>query len=250
MIVIKSGEEIGKIGASCRIVANILNQIHQAVVPGIKTIQLEKLAAEVMKKEECIPAFKGYNGYPAGICVSVNDVVIHGIPGEYCLQSGDVVSVDAGVLKNGYYGDAAATFIAGKARKEDIRLLEATKKALENAIDCALAGNRLIDISGAVEDTVQQAGYSVVRDFVGHGIGQQLHEDPQIPNFRTTHKGPVLKPGMVLAIEPMVNQGSYEVKTDKDGWTVRTKDGGRSAHFEHTIAITNEGPRVLSWLPE
>ena len=246
MIIIKSKEEIDKIEESCRIVAKILSQMKKVVIPGIKTVQLEEMALEMMDQEGCVSAFKGYNGYPAGICVSVNDVVVHGIPGKYCLQKEDIVSVDVGVLKNGYYGDAAATFTAGKAVEKDARLIETTEKALENAISHARAGNRLIDISGAVEDTVREAGYSVVRDFVGHGIGQQLHEDPQITNFRTADKGPVLKPGMALAIEPMVNQGRYEVKVGKDGWTVKTKDGQKSAHFEHTIVITDKDPKILS----
>lgn len=246
MIILKSREEIEKIRISSQIAAYVLDQLSKFVKPGIKTKQLDELAVKIFEEKGCKSAFKGYNGFPAHICVSVNDVVVHGIPNQYCLKEGDIISIDVGVVKDGFYGDVAGTFPVGKIDKEDDRLIKVTEEALLNSIQNARVGNRLFDISHAVETTVKKAGYSVVRDFVGHGIGQEMHEDPQVPNFGPPHTGPVLKNGTVLAIEPMVNRGTYKVKVEKDGWTVRTRDGERSAHFEHTIAILDSGAEILS----
>lgn len=246
MIILKSREEIDKIRDSSRIAAYILKMLGEVVKPGIETLQLEQKAIELIKEKQCVSAFKGYNGFPANICVSVNDAVVHGIPGAYRLKEGDIVSIDVGVLKNGYYGDVAGTFPAGRISKEDERLIRITKESLDNGIANAKLGNRLFDISHAVQATAEKEGFSIVRDFVGHGIGQEMHEDPQIPNFGNPHTGTVLKQGMVLAIEPMVNRGTYKVRIERDGWTVKTRDGLNSAHFEHTIAILKEGPEVLS----
>lgn len=246
MIILKSQDEIEKIKISSQLAAYILDQLSQITKPGIKTIELENLAVEIIKEKGCASAFKGYNGFPGHICVSVNDTVVHGIPGEYCVKEGDIISIDVGVLKNGYFGDVAGTFPVGRISKEDKRLIEVTKESLSNGINSAKVGNRLFDISNAIENTVKTAGFSVVRDFVGHGIGESMHEDPQIPNFGIPHKGPVLKHGMVLAIEPMVNRGTHKVRIEKDGWTVKTLDGQHSAHFEHTVAVLNSGTEILS----
>lgn len=246
MIILKSQDEIEKIKISSQLAAYILDQLSQIIKSGIKTIELENLAVEIIKEKGCASAFKGYNGFPGQICVSVNDTVVHGIPGEYCVKEGDIISIDVGVLKNGYFGDVAGTFPVGRISKEDKRLIEVTKEALSNGINSAKVGNRLFDISNAIENTVKIAGFSVVRDFVGHGIGESMHEDPQIPNFGIPHKGPVLKHGMVLAIEPMVNRGTHKVRIEKDGWTVKTLDGQHSAHFEHTVAVLNSGTEILS----
>lgn len=246
MIILKSQDEIEKIKISSQLAAYILDQLSKIIKPSIKTIELENLAVEIIKEKGCASAFKGYNGFPGHICVSVNDTVVHGIPGEYCVKEGDIISIDVGVLKNGYFGDVAGTFPVGRISKEDKRLIEVTKEALSNGINSAKVGNRLFDISNAIENTVKTAGFSVVRDFVGHGIGESMHEDPQIPNFGIPHKGPVLKHGMVLAIEPMVNRGTHKVRIEKDGWTVKTLDGQHSAHFEHTVAVLNSGTEILS----
>jgi len=246
MIIIRSRSEIEKIRKSCQIAALVLKELGRSIRPGIKLIQIENLAVELMRSYGCVSAFKGYNGFPAHICVSVNDVVVHGIPNGQSLKEGDIVSIDVGVSKDGYFGDVAETFAVGRISSEDDRLIRVTKESLASGIDCAREKNHLSDVSHAVETKVNAAGFSVVRDFVGHGIGQDLHEDPQIPNFGEPHKGPVLKCGMVLAIEPMVNKGTWRIKIDKDKWTARTRDGQNSAHFESTIAITENGPEVLT----
>ena len=246
MIILKSDLEIQKIRTSSRMAAEILAELGKIIVPGIKTIELEKYAIALMEEKSCTSAFKGYNGYPAHICVSVNEVVVHGIPGNKRLKKGDLVSIDVGILKDGYYGDTAATFPVGKISSEAERLLQVTRDALACGINQAKVGNRLGSISNAIETIVKKAGFSVVRDFVGHGIGQNLHEDPQVPNFGLRDTGPRLKHRMVLAIEPMVNQGSYKVTVDGDGWTVTTKDKFPSVHFEDTVAILNSGPEVLT----
>lgn len=246
MIILKSLEEIDKIRIASQIAAYILKQLSFTIKTGLAIYKLEDLAEKLFREKECVAAFKGYNGFPSRICVSVNDVVVHGIPNGYILKEGDIVSVDVGVLKDGYYGDVAGTFPVGTISGEDERLIRTTKECLSNAISFAKVGNRLFDISHSIEETAKKAGFSVVRDFVGHGIGQDMHEDPQVPNFGIPHKGPMLKHGMVLAIEPMVNRGTHKVQIGKDGWTVRTQDGLNSAHFEHTIAILDSGPEVLS----
>lgn len=246
MIILKSDVEIQRMRISSRIAAEILAELGKKVVPGTKTVELEEHAIALMREKDCTSAFKGYNGFPAHICVSINEVVVHGIPGPERLKEGDIVSIDVGILKDGYYGDTAATFPVGRIDLETKRLLQFTKEALRCGIDQAKVGNRLGRVSYAIESVLKKAGFSVVRDFVGHGIGQSMHEDPQVPNFGSPDKGPHLKHGMVLAIEPMVNQGGYKVAVDKDGWTVRTKDRLPSAHFEHTVAVLNEGAEVLT----
>lgn len=248
MINIKSADEIKKMRISGRIAAQILAELGKMVREGITTQELENAAIALIKETGSESAFKGYHGYPAHICVSINDVVVHGIPGGQVLKEGDIVAIDVGVINKGYYGDTAATFSVGEIKAEHKKLVEVTRLALENGIAMARKGNRLSDISHAVQIAAENDGFSVVRDFVGHGIGTQMHEDPQIPNFGQPHKGPVLKAGMTLAIEPMVNSGGYRVFVADDGWTVRTKDKGYSAHFEHTIAITDNDPEVITIL--
>ena len=222
--------------------------MREAVAPGVTTKDLDEVAREVITSHGAIPSFKGYHGYPGNICASVNEEVVHGIPGSRKLQEGDIVSVDCGATYNGFVGDSAVTIPVGKIDPVSEQLLRVTEESLYKGIAAAIVGNRLSDISHAVQVHVEAAGFSVVRDYVGHGIGRNMHEDPQIPNFGPPGHGPLLKPGMVLAIEPMVNVGTYKVRTLKDGWTVLTADGKRSAHFEHTIAITPDGPKLLTAL--
>ena len=249
MIELKSEREIRIIRENGRIVGLTLNYLKEKIKPGIKTIELDRLAEEFILKKNAIPAFKGYRGYPGNICTSVNNEVVHGIPGEKVLTEGGIISVDIGVLKDGFYADGAWTFPVGEISNQNKRLLEVTLKSLEAGISQAQLGNRLGDISSAVQSTAEKNGYSVVRDLTGHGIGRHMHEDPPVPNFGSPGTGLLLKPGMVFAIEPMVNAGGYQIKTLEDNWTVVTLDGSLSAHFEHTIAITNNGPEILT-LPE
>ncbi len=248
MVTLKRPEEIEKIRTSNIIVAEILNELRGIVKPGITTRQLDLYAEELAKKKKAKPAFKGYHGYPFALCSSVNCVVVHGMPSDQMVVSGDILSLDFGIYYDGYYGDAAITVAVGQVSDEAKRLMCCTEEALYHAIKEAVPGNRLGDISAACQVTVEQAGYSVVRDYVGHGIGRQLHEEPQVPNYGIKGRGIELKAGMVLAIEPMVNQGTYKVKLLQDGWTVVTEDGSLSAHFEHTVAITEKGPDILSRL--
>jgi methionyl aminopeptidase len=246
MIIIKSLREIEQLKRSNAIVAEVFQKLTKMIAPGIATQDLDQIAEEIIFSRGAIPAFKGYRGFPKTLCISINEEVVHGIPNERRLKEGDIVSLDVGVNLNGYYGDAAITLPVGKVDEAAQRLLEATEKALYIGIKKAKIGNRLFDISYAIQAWVESQGFSVVRDFVGHGIGKSLHEEPQIPNFGTPHQGPRLEKGMVFALEPMVNEGTYEVKVLSDGWTVVTADGKRSAHFEHTIAITNGGAEILS----
>ena len=246
MIVIKSPAEIEIMRGPNRIVGELLVYLKSLVKPGITTGELDKKAEVFIRKQGGIPAFKGYNGFPATICASINEEVVHGIPGKRELKEGDIIGIDLGAIKDGFYGDAARTFSVGKVDDASKRLMAVTEASLRKGIAQAVAGNRLYDISHAVQEHVEAAGFSVVRDFVGHGIGRQLHEDPQIPNYGSPHQGPLLEEGMVLAIEPMVNQGTWQVKVQDDGWTVVTADGKRSAHFENTIVITKNGPEVLT----
>jgi methionyl aminopeptidase len=248
MIIIKSRKEIEKIKSSCNIVARVLEALKKMVCPGITTRELDRIAEDFIVKSGGIPAFKGYRGYPSASCISVNEEIVHGIPSGRCLKDGDIVSIDLGVLLDGYYGDAAITVAVNKIDNETRKLLEVTEKSLYKAIDIAMTGNRVSDISCTIQDYVEGAGYSVVREFVGHGIGRSLHEDPPVPNFGERGKGPRLKAGMVLAIEPMVNAGGSDLLILDNGWTAVTKDGRRSAHFEHTVAITEDGPLILSML--
>jgi methionyl aminopeptidase len=246
MVILKSPGEIEKIRQSNVIVAEILEVLRQKVETGTDTLTLDKIAEELALAKNAKPAFKGYRGYPHNLCTSVNQQVVHGFPSRRPLKEGDILSMDFGIFYNGYYGDAAITVPVGKVSEVAQGLMETTKKALFLGIEQAVPGKRLSDISHAIQSHVEAAGLSVVRKFVGHGIGKALHEDPQIPNYGKPGMGIRLKPGMVFAIEPMVNVGSYEVKTMEDGWTTVTKDGSLSAHFEHTVAITEDGPVILS----
>ncbi len=229
-----------------RLVALCHQVVAEAIRPGVTTRELDRIAEEFIRKNGGIPTFKGYFGYPASICVSVNDEVVHGIPGPRVLREGDIVSVDIGVTYKGFVGDAAFTWPVGKVSELARRLLDVTREALAAGIAQSRPGNRLTDISHAVQTLAEAHGFSVVREFVGHGIGRQMHEEPQVPNYGPPGQGPTLLPGMVLAIEPMVNAGGAEVWVDKDRWTVRTRDGSLSAHFEHTVAITRDGPQILT----
>jgi len=246
MIVVKSPAEIETMRGANRIVGELLVYLKTFVKPGITTGELDRKAETFIRKRGGIPAFKGYSGFPATICASINEEVVHGIPGKRELKEGDIIGIDLGAIKDGFYGDAARTFSVGKIDDASKKLMAVTEAALNKGIAQAVAGNRLYDISHAVQEHVEAAGFSVVRDFVGHGIGRQLHEDPQIPNYGSPHQGPLLEEGMALAIEPMVNQGTWQVKVQDDGWTVVTADGKRSAHFENTIVITKNGPEILT----
>ncbi|MCX7857394.1 MAG: type I methionyl aminopeptidase [Deltaproteobacteria bacterium] len=247
MVYLKTEEEIEKIRTASRYAMEILFYLKEFIKEGIRTKDLEKLCEERLKKSKKIkPAFKGYNGYPYTLCVSVNEEVVHGMPSDRVLKEGDIVSLDFGVVYEGYYGDVAYTFAVGKISKEAERLIKVTEEALYKGIEMAREGNRLYDISFAIQSHVEKNGFSVVREFVGHGIGRSLHEEPQIPNFGEKGTGMRLKKGMVFAIEPMVNMGRSEVSIRENGWTAYAKDMSLSAHFEHTVAITDDGPEILS----
>jgi methionyl aminopeptidase len=248
MVILKLPDEIEKARASNRIVAEVLSKLREKVKPGVRTKDLDKFAEEISEKRGAKPAFKGYRGYPYSLCVSINEVVVHGMPSDRVLIEGDIVGLDFGVYYQGFFGDATVTLPVGKVTQKASRLMQVTEQSLYAGIAQAKDGNRLGDISAAVQDMVEDAGYSVVRDFVGHGIGKNLHEDPQIPNFGKKGRGIELKSGMILSIEPMVNEGKYKVQVLPDGWTVITKDGSLSAHFEHSVAITDNGPDILSKL--
>jgi methionyl aminopeptidase len=240
-------EQIRLIRESCRIVHEVLNELSRRVAPGISTYEIDEKAENLIKGMGGRPAFKGYMNYPASICASVNHQVVHGIPGtDIILKNGDILGIDLGVEKSGYFGDSAVTVPVGEISQEASDLISATRKALMAGIEKAVAGNNLYDISSSVQKCAEGAGFSVVRSFVGHGIGENLHEEPQIPNFGRAGTGPELRPGMVFAIEPMVNAGTYDVMIEKDGWTAVTADGRLSAHFEHTILVTSETPEVLT----
>ncbi|MBU4185085.1 MAG: type I methionyl aminopeptidase [Desulfobacteraceae bacterium] len=246
MVILKSPEEIEKIYASNQVVAEILSKLESEITAGIDTLYLNDLSERLAYERNAIPAFKGYRDFPYSICTSVNNTVVHGFPSKTLLNEGDIISLDFGVLLNGYYGDAAITVAVGKISESTRRLTRITEEALYKGIEKAIPGGRLSDISHAIQTHVEAAGFSVVRKFVGHGIGSKLHEEPQIPNFGKPGMGIRLKPGMTLAIEPMVNEKNYDVEILEDGWTAVTKDGSLSAHFEHTIAVTESGPRILS----
>jgi methionyl aminopeptidase len=246
MIELKTQREIEIIKNNGEILAKTLRLVKENIRPGIQSRELDRLAEEFIKKQGAYPAFKGYRGFPSSICVSIDDEVVHGIPGERFLREGQIVSVDIGVFKDGYYADAARTFPVGEIPEASRRLIEITRQALEKALGSVREGGHLSDISYAVQSFVEENGYSVVRDLVGHGIGKRMHEEPQIPNFGAPGQGVVLKRGMVLAIEPMVNAGSFEIDTRDDNWTVVTRDGSLSAHFEHTVAVTDNGTEVLT----
>lgn len=246
MIILKSQDEIKRMADACRIVADVLEGIKQGVAPGVKTIELDRFAESFIISRGAKPAFKGYRGYPASVCTSVNEQVVHGIPSTNRLKEGDIVSLDIGVYYRGFYGDAALTLPVGKVSAQTERLLAAAEESLYRGIEKAVPGNRLSDVSAAIQECVEEEGFTVVRNFVGHGIGRELHEEPQIPNFGRPGQGPELREGMTLAIEPMVNAGGWEVMILDDGWTAVTKDGSLSAHFEHTIAVTGDGNVILT----
>jgi len=228
------------------VVGSTLDMVERELRAGITTGELDKMIEEFIRSQGSIPAFKGYQGYPASACISINDEVVHGIPGKRVIHEGDIVSVDIGSIVDEFYGDSARTFAVGEISGEKRKLMDITRQALMTGIDKARKGNKLGEISAAVQQVAESNGYGVVRQLVGHGIGRKMHEEPQVPNFGSPQEGPVLKTGMVLAIEPMVNAGTYEVKTLPDGWTVVTADGQPSAHFEHTVAITDDGPDILT----
>jgi methionyl aminopeptidase len=248
MVTLKSPREIEKIRYCNQLVAEVLAVLKETVTPGIDTMTLDRLSEEMALKNKAKPAFKGYRGFPYSICASVNEQVVHGFPSKRPLQEGDILSVDFGIHRDGYYGDAAITIAVGHIAEATQELLDVTRESLYLGIAQATEGHRLSDISHAIQQHVEAAGFSVVRKFVGHGIGRELHEEPQIPNYGKPGVGIRLKPGMVFAIEPMVNMGGYDVETMEDGWTTVTVDGSLSAHFEHSIAITAEGPVILSTL--
>ncbi len=246
MIELKASDELERMRQAGRVVAGLLDHLAGVLQPGIRTKLLDEEALSYLKKEGAKPAFLGYRGFPASVCVSINEEVVHGIPGERKIREGDVVSLDVGAAVGGFYADAARTFTIGSVSVEANRLVETTRRALAEGIGQAVVGNRVSDISHAVQQRVEEAGFGVVRDFVGHGIGRALHEDPPIPNFGPPHVGPRLRAGMVLAIEPMVTLGRYDVEILEDGWTAVTKDHSLAAHFEDTVAITEHGTEVLT----
>ena len=246
MVYTRSNSEIEKISKSCQIVADTLIMLEKHIVEGICVSDLDKMAEEYIISRGARPAFKGYMGFPATLCISIDDAVVHGIPGEDILKNGQIVGIDCGAELGGYFGDHARSFAVGKISSDKEKLLKVTKESLLRGIEQAIPGNFVGDIGKAVQDHAENNGFSVVRELVGHGIGTSLHEEPQIPNFGEAKQGYKLRPGMCIAIEPMINSGSRDVFTANDGWTILTKDGMPSAHFEHTIAITEKGPKVLS----
>ena len=247
-IIIKSAREIEIMRQAGRIVATVLAELKSQVKPGMKTRELDKIAERVTEKLGAVPSFKGYHGYPASVCVSINDEIVHGIPGDRIMNEGDIVSIDFGAIYNDFQGDSAITVAVGTITPEAEKLLEATEGSLMAGIQAAHAGARLGDISAAIQDYAESRGYGVVREYTGHGIGRDMHEDPQIPNFGIPGQGPLLKTGMTFALEPMINIGDWRTRVEDDNWTVRTSDGSLSAHFEHTIVITDNGSEILTVL--
>ena len=246
MIPLKNAKDIAGIRKAGRIVVKVLKDLRSFTSPGVTTKEIDRRALTLIKESGAIPAFKGYKGFPGNICTSLNEVVVHGIPSEKEVLAGDIISLDVGVKISGYFADAALTFGVGKISGEAKRLIKVTEEALLAGISQVWPGNKLSNVSCAIQSIVESNGFSVVRAFVGHGVGLELHEEPEIPNFGMPGKGIILKPGMVLALEPMVNQGSYEVEVLKDGWTAVTKDRLLSSHFEHTILVTEKGSQVLT----
>lgn len=246
MMVLKSLDEVETMHRANAVVHEVLSAVRETAAPGVTTLELDELAEGIIRRRGGVPAFKGYRGFPASLCTSVNDEIVHGIPNPNVrLQDGDILSVDCGVVMDGYVGDAAITFGIGEVTDRARRLMEVTLACLRDAVEQVRPGNRLGDIGAAVQRRAETAGFGVVRDFVGHGIGSSMHEDPQVPNYGVAGSGPVLKPGLVLAIEPMITEGSWRVRVDDDGWTARTEDGKLSAHFEYSVAVTDDGRRVL-----
>jgi methionyl aminopeptidase len=246
MINLYTASEVEKIRTSCQIVHDVLEMIGGEIRPGVTTLEIDRKIQQYIRSNGAIPAFLGYRGFPSSACVSINEQVVHGIPGKRKIKTGDLVSVDVGVLMDGFYGDGAKTYCVGSMNSDQKKLIDVTKLALEKAIKVSVVGNRISDLSGIIEDTVNAAGCQAVRDLVGHGIGRELHEDPQVPNYRSNERDSIIRNGMVFAIEPMINLGTWEVNTLNDGWTVVTADGKMSAHFEHTVAILNGAAVVLT----
>ena len=246
MVTRKSRQEVEQMRRAGRIVAEVLALVESELKPGVSTAHLDRLAEAYIRKEGAVPSFKGYHGYPASLCISIDDEVVHGIPGDRVIREGQIVSIDAGAIYQGWHGDGARTFIIGEADPEAERLVTTTRTAMMAGIAAAVPGNRIGDIAAAVEDVASAAGYGIVRQYVGHGIGTEMHEEPQVPNFRSGNRGMQLVPGLCLAIEPMLTLGDPEVEPRPDGWTVVTRDGSRAAHFEHTITITEQGPQILT----
>jgi len=246
MVEIKSRDEIKKIKAACEVVKEVLEKVAKEIKPGVTTKTLDNFIENIIKSRFAIPSFKGYRGYPASSCVSINDVVVHGIPSDVTLKEGDIVSIDVGAYKDGFHGDACRTFCVGDVTQERKKLVEVTEGSFFEGMKFADEKHRLHDISYAIQSYVEKHGFNVIRDYFGHGIGRELHEEPTIPNFGKPNRGIRLRAGMVLAIEPMVVVGNWEVKVLNDGWTVITADGKDAAHYENTIAITNNGPEILT----
>jgi methionyl aminopeptidase len=246
MIIRKSAREIELMAAAGAVVAQTLAVLQERVEPGMSMVELDRIAEDVIRSHDAVPTSKGYKGFPAAICISPNEMIVHGIPSDYRAQERDIVTFDVGVTKDGLIADSAATFGVGEISDETQRLLDVCQAALETGIEAAQLGAHVGDISGAVQQTVEEAGFSVVRELVGHGVGRDYHEDPQVPNFVTSYRGAELVEGMTLAIEPMITAGGPKVVTLDDGWSIVTVDGSLAAHFEHTVAITAEGPRVLT----
>ncbi len=249
-VFVKSPQEIERMRRAGRVAALALREVGRAVRPGVSTAALDRIAEEAIRSRGGVPSFLGYRGFPASACISVNDEIVHGIPGRRILRAGDLVKVDLGALVDGYHGDVAATFPVGSIPARLQRLVQVTEEALLRGIEATRPGARLGDVGWAIQSFVEAHGYSVVRQFAGHGVGRSLHEDPQVPNFGKPGKGVVLRPGMVLAVEPMVNEGTWRAVVDGDGWTVRTADGRPSAHFEHTVAVTEDGYEILTLLDD
>jgi methionyl aminopeptidase len=246
MIVLKSTTELEAMHRANKVVHLALDAVRGAAKPGVSTADLDAIAEDLILAEGGVPAFKGYRGFPATLCTSVNDEIVHGIPSDRVrLSDGDILSVDCGVILDGFFGDAAVSFGVGHVNGEAERLMKVTKRCLDNAVEEIAPGKRLGDIGAAVQAYAEGAGFGVVREFVGHGIGRSLHEEPQVPNYGNAGRGQILKPGLVLAIEPMITAGSWRVKIDDDGWTARTEDGKLAAHFEYSVAVTSDGHRVL-----
>lgn len=246
MIILKSRDEIEKMSQACRIVAETLEALEEIVRPGISTKDIERFVEKAMAEKGAAAAFKGYRNYPSSVCTSVNEQVVHGIPSGVVLKDGDIISIDLGAYLNGFYGDAAVTLPVGTISLDAARLIQVTREALMLGIEMVKPGHRVSDISHAVQRHVESNGFSVVKAFVGHGIGRSLHEEPQVPNFGEPGRGPRLREGMTLAIEPMVNAGNYDISILDDGWTAVTADGSLSAHWEHTVAVTRKGARILT----
>jgi methionyl aminopeptidase len=246
MVEIKTRAELERMKKACSIVKEVLEKVEKEIRPGITTKSIDNLAENIIVSRSAIPSFKNYRGYPATICASVNDVVVHGIPSDYVLKEGDIVSIDVGAYIDGFHGDAARTFMVGNCSDVARRLVDVTKESFFKGMEFAKSSCRLSDISHAIQSYVEDNGFEVIRDYYGHGIGRELHEDPTIPNYGKPNRGIRLRPGMVLAIEPMVVEKKYTVKTLEDGWTVVTEDGGLAAHYENTVAITINGPEILT----